>query len=759
MNKNLLLTFIGLLLTYCPVLAQQPIDEQKVKKAVMLMQKMMNDPDNMPAIYTELEKLKLTREEKKEAEKRVQQQIMNQLNMDEDMQKKVTGKTTRAEADSLKKEYQRRQTEDIQKKTGLDKEYISKTIKDLDKTIPDRDVQRINALPKKILSDAEIKTLLTTFHNNTLSLIPEADKKKGEELYNELKGRPNATIIMGNIANALWLEGTNFLSLYLMSKTCINDVSNVNNMNNYAACLIAYGCEEIALPVLQNLNRKYPGSGTILNNIAQAWFGLGELKIASQYLDSTLIRFPKHSQANLTKSIIKEEEGKKEEAIEAAKKSLEEGWSDTKLRRLEKLGYKLRRSDIKHKVPQDPMGLHKFQLPQFPRSYDQALELIHEWDKFKKSCEDEIKKIEAKMEYASKQQYDNDKGRVIIADGMYKKLHDLYSDDDDGWTRKLEKAEDDVEQAAAKLETLKKNTETALDDIGKKYENDCGEGQACPEAEICKAYKNVHDQYIVQANAIWEPAITNFVNIHRHFFENDVYLYQYSVLPQDFEKYKFQTQLKFLAMLANIRFQWLGISNLGGFPNACENQKNSGLVKFKGLPDFDEMNCNNISELKLVFTEMETRCNKMTTKFKIDGKLTGIAALKDVKLDISFTEDLRNNVTILPSQIESATVEIGVKLGAKEWELGASKDVLKGSIKAEAGVIIEIDKTGISDIGVKTSTGLSGAASNPPIPGMGGKGESVTLVGGEARWSIKAGPSLKGKGVFKDLMNNDYKRK
>lgn len=759
MKKNLLLTFIGLMLTCCSVLAQQPIDEQKVRKAVVLMQKMMNDPDNMPAIYTELEQLKLTKEEKKEAEKRVQQQMMKQLNMDDDMQKKVTEKTTRAQADSLKKEYQRKQTEDIQKKTGLDKEYISKRINDLDKTIPDRDAQRINTLPKKILSDAEIKTLLTGFHNNTLSLMPEIDKKKGEELYNELKGRPNATIIMGNVANALWLEGANFLSLYLMSKTCMNDVSNVNNMNNYAACLIAYGCEEIALPVLQNLNRKYPGSGTILNNIAQAWFGLGELKMASQYLDSTLVRFPKHSQANLTKSLIKEEEGKKEEAIEAVKKSLDEGWSDSKLRRLEKLGYKLRRSDIKHTVPQDPMGLHKFQLPQFPRSYDQALELIHEWDKFKKSCEDEIKKIEAKMEYASKQQYDNDKGLEIIADGMYKKLHALYSDDDEGWSRKLEKAADDVEQAATKLETLKKNTESALDDIGKKYENVCGEGQACPEAEICKAYKNVHDQYILQANAIWEQVITNYVNTYRHFFENDVYLYQFSALPHEFEKYKFQTQLKFLGMLADISFLWLGISYLGGFPNACENQKNSGLQKFKGLPDFDEMNCSNISELKLIFTEIKTRCNKMTTKFKIDGKLTGIAALKDVKLDVSFTEDLRNNVSILPSEIESATVEIGVKLGGKEWELGTTKDELKAGVKAEAGVIIEIDKTGISDIGVKTSTGLSGSASNPPIPGMGEKGESVTLAGGEARWSIKAGPSLKGKGVFKDLMNNDYKRK
>ncbi|HRF19762.1 MAG TPA: hypothetical protein PK977_16420 [Chitinophagaceae bacterium] len=731
--------------------AQTPLNEEKVKKAVVLMQKMIADPDNMQKIYAELEELKLTKEEKKEAEKRMQQQIMGQLNMDDDMQKKVTGKTTRAEADSLKKQYEKKQTDEIQKKTGMDKEYISKRIADLDKTVPDKDVQRINALPKKILSDAEIKTLLTTFHNNTLSLVPEFDKKKGEELFNELRSRPNAIIVMGNIANALWLEGANFLSLYLMSKTCMNDGSNVNNMNNYAACLIAYGCEEIALPVLQNLNRKYPGSGTILNNIAQAWFGLGELKMASKYIDSTLVRFPKHSQANFTKSIIEEKEGKTEAAIESAKKSLEEGWSDTKLNHLKKMGYKLRRSDIKHTVPQDPMGLHKFQLPQFPKSYDQALELSPEWDKFKKSCEDEIKKIEAKMEYASKQQYDNEKGRVIIADGMYKKLHDLYSNDDDGWVRKLEKAEEEFEQTIAEIKKLEDAAGKAFEQVSEKFKDKCGEGVDCPAAEICKSTKAVHDQFINQANTLFESMVKNYVNTHRHFFENDVYLYQYSAAPRDFEIYKYQTQRKFLGLLSVIRFPWKGIMTPPDFPGACDKDKNDGLVKFKGLPDFDEMNCKNTSTLKLLFTEIVTRCNKMKTTFKVDGKLTGVATLKDVKLEVGFTEDLRNNVTILPAGIESATIEIGVKLGGKEWELGTSKDELKAGVKAEAGVIIEIDKTGITDLGVKTSVSLGGSSSG--VPGTGGQGNSgnITLVGAESRWSIKAGPSLKGKSIFKDF--------
>jgi tetratricopeptide (TPR) repeat protein len=563
---------------------------------------------------------------------------------------------------------------------------------------------------------------------------------------------------MGNIANALWLEGANFLSLYLMSKTCLNDVGNVNNMNNYAACLITYGCEEMALPILQNLNRKYPGSATILNNMAQAWFGLGDLQMASKYIDSALVKIPMHAQANFTKSIIKEKEGNKEEAIEAAKKSLQEGWSDTKLNHLKKLGYQLSRSDIKHSVPQDPMGLHKFQLPQFPKSYDQAIDLSPEWDKFKKSCDDEIKKIEQKIQYASKQQYPGHNKEVIVADGMYKKLHALYSDGDDGWSRKLEKAEEEFEQVAAEIKKMEDVAKKEFQEINKKYEDVCGEGQPCPAAEICKSTKAVHDKFINQANTLFETMINRYVNTHRRFYEGDVYLYQYSASPQEFEHYKLTTQMRFLGLLSVIRFQWMGIMTPADFPNDCGKDKNEGLQKFKGLPDFDEMNCKNISTLNLLFTKIVTRCNKMTTTFKIDGKITGITALKDVKLEIGFTEDLRNNVTILPTEIESGTVEIGVKLGGKEWELGTTKDELKAGVKAEAGVIIEIDKTGITDLGVKTSVSLGGSSTG--VPGTDGQGNSgnITLIGAESRWSIHAGPSLKAKSVFKDFTNINNKK-
>ena len=47
--------------------SQKPMDEEKIKKAVVFMQKMMTNPGEMQTVLTELQALKLTSAENKEA--------------------------------------------------------------------------------------------------------------------------------------------------------------------------------------------------------------------------------------------------------------------------------------------------------------------------------------------------------------------------------------------------------------------------------------------------------------------------------------------------------------------------------------------------------------------------------------------------------------------------------------------------------------------------------------------------------------------
>lgn len=122
-----------------------------------------------------------------------------------------------------------------------------------------------------------------------------------------------------------------------MGKACVSDMSNSNNLNNYAAFLTMAGGEHAALPILQKLNLQYPGNSTILNNIGQAWYGLGEMNNANQYLDSAMHFYGNHSQANQTKSEIQKSEGKTQESIESLKRSIKENYTPEKEVQLENL--------------------------------------------------------------------------------------------------------------------------------------------------------------------------------------------------------------------------------------------------------------------------------------------------------------------------------------------------------------------------------------------------------------------------------------
>jgi hypothetical protein len=133
------------------------------------------------------------------------------------------------------------------------------------------------------------------------------------------------------------------------------------------------GGEDLALPILQKLNKEYPGNSTIQNNIGQAWFGLGDLDKAEKYLDSTIKTIAWHPQANLTKAVIQQSKGDKAGAVESLKKSVQGGYSITKEDMLRKLGYKLDGKDIDNDfdMPADPLGFDKWiaKMPIFPKNY------------------------------------------------------------------------------------------------------------------------------------------------------------------------------------------------------------------------------------------------------------------------------------------------------------------------------------------------------------------------------------------------------
>ena len=226
--------------------------------------------------------------------------------------------------------------------------------------VPKKDVIRINALPKKILSEAEMVSFVRTVHTEVEKIIPAAEKAEALEIYNETKEKYNSTDVTGNAASGCWMYGHWEKALYIMGRACLDDMNNTDNLNNYAAFLTMTGGEQAALPILQWLNKKYPKNSTILNNIGQAWFGLGDMTNSKKWLDSATLLYGNHSMANASLSKIYRSEGDSAKAIAFLRKSIKENYDPEKEAELFKLGVELTYADMpefNYPMKKDPFGI------------------------------------------------------------------------------------------------------------------------------------------------------------------------------------------------------------------------------------------------------------------------------------------------------------------------------------------------------------------------------------------------------------------
>ncbi len=88
-----------------------------------------------------------------------------------------------------------------------------------------------------------------------------------------------------------------------MKAATINPADPVG-WNNLAAIMNLSGLEHQAVPILQHCLTEHPESGTLLNNIGQAWLGLGDLVKSKQFLQKCLTLDDLHPEANRSMALI-----------------------------------------------------------------------------------------------------------------------------------------------------------------------------------------------------------------------------------------------------------------------------------------------------------------------------------------------------------------------------------------------------------------------------------------------------------------------
>ena len=212
--------------------------------------------------------------------------------------------------------------------------------------LPVKNPKVLASIPKTTLNQTQLQTYIQKTVAGVTKKVSAKALKDAETLAEDLKKKCPASNYLSDAAKMLLVIGSNESALVLLGKAVLQDPTNADNLNNYSAALIQHGGGHLALPILQALNARFPGNSTILNNIGQAWFSLGDFFQASQFLDNSLKIFPLQSMTNFTKAIIEESNGNKPGAIKNMMTSIKAAYSDDKYDRIEKMGGKLSSDDI-----------------------------------------------------------------------------------------------------------------------------------------------------------------------------------------------------------------------------------------------------------------------------------------------------------------------------------------------------------------------------------------------------------------------------
>jgi tetratricopeptide (TPR) repeat protein len=218
-------------------------------------------------------------------------------------------------------------------------------------------------------------------------------------------------------------------ALLLGMKAAQKDPADILNWNNLAALLNMSGLEHQAIPILQRCLAELPDNSMLLNNMGQAYMGLGDLGKARQFLQQCLSFDDLHPEANHSMALLHIYDNEFEKAIEYLQKEMEIGHRRSSLAQIVKSGHreKINLAALRKKKMQrdgngnrdffEEINLGKFKLPDPPMRAEDS-------EAWKVNNEDLLQSIANEILYWNNLALETDKDGKITA-----KMHaGIYSD-------------------------------------------------------------------------------------------------------------------------------------------------------------------------------------------------------------------------------------------------------------------------------------------------------------------------------------------
>jgi tetratricopeptide (TPR) repeat protein len=613
---------------------------------------------------------------------------------------------------------------------------LAKAWENENRIVPAKDAARIAAIPKG-LTDARMNTYIAAIQKGIMNGMSAEALKAGDKVYSFIQANSKNAREAGNIAAGFWISGKPEMALYLMGRVCERDPQQIDNISNFAAMLSMQGGQHLAIPLLNNLNSKFPKNSTVLNNLGQAWFGLGEIDKAGKYLDSTLALYPQHAQANLTKSKIQESKGDKKGAIECLKKSIKEAYTKDKDDKLRQLGEKLQSKDVKLPYPPHPdeLGMAKMKRPDYPYSISQVNALMPHWQEYSAECEERIGLLQKELQKSGDQTAANaqkmaaevmaqiGKGGVpsVVIEPIFAKRAGLEMNERKAFHEaRIKKLSDATKQLTFDIEAIRKDHKNAA-----------------PEAP-CEDHVRAINSRLKALNERKRLYDEQSLTFFREFYNEMAYYARFTSTDQNmYNTVVAAYKIGWLQKCAE--YQPLDMSNTAGiFANCVEDED----AENDSIADFDDVGCKVRDTTNLIVWQFITTCTKLISKLNLKViEYTRLENFERAEGDYY--------------------VESSLKLSVEKGFDGAvaNRGPLKAEAKVGAAIQFEFDRSGVKDIVVSAEAKV-GAGHNTldkkmgEIGNLGGKDvwDTTLEIGVEAKTSLISGSgSIGGTGKLEGL--------
>lgn len=260
-------------------------------------------------------------------------------------------------------------------------------------TIPPRS-PKLNQLPQPLTTES-YKTYIQQLYTSILNAVKPNEKKKADD-YLKTKNLTQSKDI-SNTAFATWLQNVPTVSLYLYSKALVSNPSDALAANNFSAFLIMGGLPEKSIPMLEYWNIQKPGEATLLSNLGNAYYQLGDVDNAMKYLQECVKFDTLNPTANKILCMMYMKKGNTKKAEEHATKSLTTSYDEQVVAILHEIGNNAKPGEIMSQLPVEefPM-LKRIKLLEMPSNLDEMEQFATELEAEKKSMEMTIADIDSK---------------------------------------------------------------------------------------------------------------------------------------------------------------------------------------------------------------------------------------------------------------------------------------------------------------------------------------------------------------------------